>query len=246
MTETAEAPAIPDHPAEWLADGLMRAASWLEEGRSRGWTPPRPPRVLDPFAGVGNIHKLRDIVLGGAVTVGLELEPEWAAAHPGTVAGDVLAMPLEWRGAFDAVVSSPCYGNRMADDHNARDDSERNTYRHKLGRPLSPGSSAGMQWGNQYRTFHRDAIHALLGVLAPGGLIVWNVKNHYRTKRKGDEPEEQLVAEWHLRTWLDAGARLVRVHDITARGNRQGANGTLRTEAEFLFLLRAPATARLL
>ena len=58
---------------------------------------------------------------------------------------------------FDAVVTSPCFGNRMADHHNAKDNSKRHTYRHYLGRELTKGSAAGMQWGEEYKHFHTEA-----------------------------------------------------------------------------------------
>lgn len=232
----AEAPAVPRHPAKWLPRALEAAGVAVAELCQPPFPGRRGPLILDPFAGTGAIHRLRDTV-PGAVTVGLELEPEWAAAHPGTIPGDVLAMPPEWSGQFDAVVSSCCYGNRMSDHHDARDDSRRNTYKHALGRDLSPGSAAEMQWGSEYRRFHRKAMIAIMGVLGDRGVICWNVKNHYR------DGAEQLVAEWHLRTWLELGARLVSVATLPATGNRQGANGTLRTEAEFLFVLRVPVGA---
>ena len=54
---------------------------------------PEPPIVLDPFAGVGGIHSLENC----RSTAGVELEPEWAAAHPNTACGDsaqlLLAVP---------------------------------------------------------------------------------------------------------------------------------------------------------
>ncbi len=74
--------------------------------------------VLDPFAGAGGIRALEDRH-GGIHTLGVELLPKWASL-PGNVEGDATALPFPdaW---FDAVVTSPCYGNRMADHHNARD-----------------------------------------------------------------------------------------------------------------------------
>ena len=48
---------------------------------------------------------------------------------------------------FDMVVTSPTYGNRMADHHNAKDGRRRITYTHNLGRTLTPGNSGAMQWG---------------------------------------------------------------------------------------------------
>ena len=43
--------------------------------------------------------------------------------------GDATALPFaDW--TFDAVITSPTYGNRMADHHNAQDGSRRVSYRH--------------------------------------------------------------------------------------------------------------------
>src|SRR3982750_3152473 len=67
--------------------------------------------VLDPFAGIGRIHQLEDLDRG-IITEGVEIEPEWAALDPRTRLGDATALPEHWAAAFDAVVTSPCYGNR--------------------------------------------------------------------------------------------------------------------------------------
>lgn len=66
-------------------------------------------RVLDPFAGTGRIHRLARPDLE---TVGVEIEPEWAAQHPNTVVGDALHLPFPDE-SFDAICTSPTYGNRM-------------------------------------------------------------------------------------------------------------------------------------
>src|SRR5262245_55502313 len=106
------------HPAKYSAALLPTFAPLLT-----GCT-----RLLDPFGGVGGIFRLSPY-LPGCEIQSVELEPEWAAAHPQTTQGNALALP--WRsGYFDAICTSPCYGNRMADHHTARDASKRNTYRH--------------------------------------------------------------------------------------------------------------------
>lgn len=51
-----------------------------------------------------------------------------------TIVGNALYLPFRDR-AFDGIVTSPCYGNRMADHHDARDDSKRNTYTHSARHP---------------------------------------------------------------------------------------------------------------
>jgi hypothetical protein len=91
------------HPAKFSTAVLEAMDPWLD-----GCC------VLDPFAGVGGIHSL----CKPARTVGVELEPEWAACHPRTVVGDATRLPFP-DNTFDAVATSPAYGNRMADHHEA-------------------------------------------------------------------------------------------------------------------------------
>lgn len=109
---------------------------------------PDGARLLDPFAGTGRIHLLSSDPRFNLRynTVGIELEPEWAAMHPATIVGDATALPFPDH-SFEMAATSPSYGNRMADHHEARDGSYRRTYRHVLGRPLNPNNSGGMQWG---------------------------------------------------------------------------------------------------
>jgi tRNA G10 N-methylase Trm11 len=91
-------------------------------------------RVLDPFAGTGRIHELENW------TVGVEIEPEWATMRDGTIVANALNLPFR-DASFDAVVTSPTYGNRLADHHDARDSSRRHSYKHDLGRDLHSENS---------------------------------------------------------------------------------------------------------
>lgn len=103
------------HPAAFTRPILQRMATMV----GHGW------RVLDPFAGVGRIHDLPQLVDPLDIeipveTVGVELEPDWAAAHERTIVGDARHLPFP-AASFDAVVTSPTFGNRMADKHNAQE-----------------------------------------------------------------------------------------------------------------------------
>jgi SAM-dependent methyltransferase len=192
-------------------------------------------RVLDPFAGTGRIHKLAE--LGPYDTIGIEIEPEWAAMHERTFRGNALALQFE-ADSFDAVVTSPTYGNRFADKHTPKDASRRRGYTHDLGRQLHEANSGAMQWGEQYRDFHRLAWAEVRRVLKPEGRFVLNLKDHIR---KGDR---QYVAGWHVTELCRMGFDLLMHTEVEARGMRDGANHDLRVPAEQVYVFELPKEAK--
>jgi hypothetical protein len=105
---------IPKHPAVF-PDEIIELAREAIDIPDHGY----PIKVLDPFAGVGGVHKL--VRFPYVQTTGVELMPRWAAQNPGTMVGDATRLPADWTAHFDAVFTSPCYGNRMADHHEAND-----------------------------------------------------------------------------------------------------------------------------
>ena len=184
--------------------------------------------VLDPFAGTGLIHELPN------QTIGVEIEPEWAALHPDTVVGSALELPWE-DGEFDAICTSPTYGNRLADHHNASDPERRRSYTHDLGRPLALDNSGHMQWGPVYRSFHEYAWAEAVRVLRPGGRFVLNIKDHIRNG------VQQPVAAWHVATLCGLG---LRYHAELSQGVKtdelkQGANAEARAGQELVLVFDA-------
>lgn len=187
--------------------------------------------VLDCMAGVGGIHKL-----GGCRTVGVELEHEWACQHPSNIVGDATRLPFR-DDTFDGIIVSPAYGNRMADKHEAKDGSNRFTYRHKLGRQLTENNGGGMQWGQAYRELHEAAWVEAARVLRPDGVFMLNCKNHYRNGRLVD------VVQWHV----DVLARTLNVQpteriQVPCPGMGFGANRDKRVPFEDIVVFtRRPA-----
>ena len=95
---------IKQHPAKYN-DVLLPLFEELLVGSNR---------VLDPFAGTGKLRQ----VMNGSLMVLNELEPEWAIQGPSDTIADTLHLPYA-DASFDAICTSPTYGNRMADHHNA-------------------------------------------------------------------------------------------------------------------------------
>lgn len=199
------------------------------------------PFVLDPFAGVGGIHHLRqrDDLENYYHTVGIEIEWEWAAI--GSLFGPMICcdwFEFVWdaerwgQPAPDFIVTSCTYGNRFADKHNARDGSRRRSYTHDLGRQLTANNSGGMQWGKVYRRFHTKAWLKCYRMLEKGGVLVLNVSDHVRQKKI------MRVAEWHKETLLSVGFKLVEEHKVDTPRMRDGANSELRVDGEWIYVFR--------
>jgi len=172
--------------------------------------------VLDPFAGTGKIHLLP------YKTIGVEIEPEWAALHDDTIVGDATNLQFA-NHEFDAVCTSPTYGNRMADCHVAKDGSSRNTYTHKLGRKLNDNNTGQMQWGEKYREFHVMTWKECHRVLKTDGVFVLNFKNHIRSGKLID------AFSWHCKTLIELGFMIDEIVKVEANGNGFGQNRELRS-----------------
>lgn len=206
------------HPARYSPGILIEMASLLGSTGAN--------RVLDPFAGTGLSFELEQLVEDIEVTC-VEIEPEWAAHNPRTKVGSALHLPFG-DGEFDAVCTSPTYGNRMADTYT--DGTRRHTYTAYLGRKLTPGNSGAMQWGAQYRQFHVLAWAECARVLKPQSWMIVDCKNHYRGGKL------QYVTKWHAETISDLGFRLVEYRQVAAPGQRHGRNGNLRLDYSVVML----------
>jgi hypothetical protein len=193
--------------------------------------------VFDCFGGTGLIHSLS--MPGFIRTEAIEIEPEWAMAHPWTRVGNALHVdaPDEH---YDVICTSPTYGNRMADHHEAKDDSKRLTYRHQLGRMPHEDSSAILPWGPKYWDFHKRVWVEQSRILRPGGLFILNAKDFYRTRKiKGTKVVELVeVVTWHMEALLALGFKVENTTPVPVRGMKMGANHKRRVPYEMVVEMR--------
>ena len=219
------------HPSKYNDEVLSAIADLI----------PEHTRVLDVMAGTGKIFELEGMVLGVTVSA-IEIEPEWASMHPRTQVGNALCLPFE-DGSFDVIATSPVYGNRMSDKHNAKDESKRHTYRHSLGRPLHPDNAGNLQWGEKYRQFHVAAWKECKRVLGNGECdsdkwFVLNCKDHIRGG------VVQRVCEWHVETLESLGFELSKTIYVSCPGLGHGANREARVPFELVCLLVLPGRSK--
>lgn len=207
------------HPAKYT-DALLPVFASMLAGNEH---------LLDPFGGTGKIYSLLrwhpNLIIDA-----VEIEKEWAELDSRITLGD--ALNLQWDDdTFDAVVTSPCYGNRMADSYHAKDASKRHTYRTALGRELSEGSAGMLQWGRRYRHFHIQAWKESRRVLRGKGKFILNIKDHVRAG------VVQKVTAWHIETLRLMGFEVVDHKKVPVPSMRHGQNANKRIEFESVIKL---------
>lgn len=110
-----------------------------------------------------------------------------------TTLGNALHLP--WPdGTFDAICTSPAYGNRMADRYSETGESERLTYAAMLRRQLHPDNAGQLQWGQRYRDFHLAAWPGRAGggqLKRPGSQQV--ARPPRRSSREKEEAQVRLA-----------------------------------------------------
>jgi len=171
---------------------------------------------------------------GGLADIYGELEWDWLVQCPNLrVQSDATRLPYK-DSCFDAVVTSPVYGNRMSDHFDARDSSHRITYRHYLGQPLRATNAGRMQWGDKYQQLHIRAWREVWRVLKPGGRFILNCADHIRAGNR------IRVSQWQVDVCESIGFELMKQETVFCPGMRQGENGDKRVPYQYLYWLEKP------
>jgi hypothetical protein len=217
--------------------------------------------MIDPMAGIGKCFLLATEpgVPHPIEFTAVELEPDWADMDPRVRQGNVLHLDFV-DGTFDGAFTSPVYGNRASDHHDARERCKtcltmghiqeadgtltecpkcggfgyrsyvRNTYRHRIGHELHPDNAGQLQWGSAYQDFHWRAWKEVSRVIRD--LFILNVSDHVR------QGKVKPVAAWHAEALQSLGWTMTFRKPVETPRNRYGANRELRVNCEWVLVFK--------
>lgn len=189
-------------------------------------------KLLDPMCGEGSILDIKQHLPGVAFQVHASDLYRWTYAREGVHVADATSLPHP-DSIFDVIVTSPPYGNRMADALSS-DGDNRVTYADRRGAEAQPNDVSGMQWGQQYRLTMSTIWAETVRVAKPGALIVVNCKDHIRQARI------QPVTEWHLLALTRLGCTITALRFLLTSGVKGIANDSARTGFETVFAVTTP------
>ena len=193
-------------------------------------------RVLDPMAGTGKLALVKRHGFAGKVYCN-DIEDWGEARHQydplvdGWTFCDAASLPYP-DGFFDAIATSPTYGNGINQNRPAVPWYRVVTYRGYLGRDLSPGNTGCRKWGKTYRTMHERIYSGLMRVLAPEGVFVLNMADFILSGTN------VAVTDWHVSALSGVGLERVESLAIPCRKMRCGSNGERRIGHENIVVFR--------
>ena len=195
--------------------------------------PDRTTTICDPMAGVGQI-----MLLGEDYEYHLnELESEWAEqiyehAMVTVTVGDAKNYQIP---DGCVIVTSPPYGNRMADFFvsKTRPESMKGRYAGDLGRKLTDDSTASKKFGGSYMEMMEGIYKNIFSQMVEGQYFILNVSNFIRSYK------EVNVIGFYLSLFAESGFTLDDMRAVvTPRDRGRGANANLRVKHEVLLKWR--------
>lgn len=186
--------------------------------------------ITDPMAGVGKVTLLGDQYKYQCN----ELESEWAKQIKGADevtsidAKDMILKPET------TVVTSPPYGNRMADCFKTKNPgSMKGRYAGDLGRRLSKGSAASLPFGQRYKELMSVIYKELFLQMKSGQIFILNVSNFIRSN------QEVNVIGFYMVLFASYGFTLDSFQSVvTPRDRGRGANAKNRVKHEVVMKWR--------
>ena len=186
---------------------------------------------LDPFGGSGKVASIKNLIQCEVHCN--DIEKGWKEDYPVDKWYNQDAEFLDTNGIlYDAIITSPTYGNRMADHHNAKDGSKRITYTHRYGEKLSEGNTGVMHFGKEYKLKHTNIFRHLIHLIHNNGLVMVNVSNFIR---RGEEVD---VVGWWKEMLSSLGLVFVEEVLIDTPRMRFGANREKRVNKESLLIYK--------
>lgn len=194
--------------------------------------------ILDIMGGTGRAGMLKKYNSNIKTVTINELEREWAEqAYENGVDKVIIGDAKDLRGIYDCIVTSPPYGNRMADNFKAsKPDRRRRIYVGDLGRNVSKGSVCCKHFGRGYE----EEISLIFDEVIKNvqfERFILNVSNFIRRFQEVD------VIGWYKKYFSDRGFIIVNESKIhTRRQKGVGANTNLRclTESILVFDRKKP------
>ena len=228
------------HPAKFSDPIIVQLESILPKlANEQG----RPLRVLDPFAGVGGIHRLA--IPGVVETVGVEIEEGFArvGCQPTLfgptrmIVANAKLMPFR-AGTFDAICTSPAYGNRFADDFKIGKHSRWKyvSYSFGLGRSLHPDNGGKYYYGKKYKELHVTVWRECVRVLREQGWLVLNISDFVKQHAIVE------VSQWHHDVLLDLGFDLIDHYEVATKRLHYGStSSSQRATHENIYIFKRKA-----
>ena len=134
------------------------------------------------------------------------------------------------------------YGNRFKDAFNPTPGRKCRGYAQSVGGPLQEGNTGAYGLASdQYTTINYEVMRAAVNRLIPGGTVIVNVSDFYKTFTKGAEPERQQVVAWWIDLLHDIGLHMYSATPVVTRRFKEGENRH-RAEYEIVLVFRKENT----